>query len=154
MVNRYIGSTVVEAYPTWKVTDKNHCVYIHQSRENLSLGPIPGDCSWTWIEGYTIRFPDGSSTWMIKEEFNKIFRVLNKMRFGEAIETVKYGNKVSRSSWDKGSFICLLESEDYSERTDDTPCLASYSKGILSLGYVASQEDLLADDWYIVKEDE
>lgn len=62
------------------------------------------------------------------------------MSFGLAIEAMKRGHSVARSSWDKGDFIVLYGNGDilYNDR----------------FMWEADHEDMLADDWYIVEKGE
>jgi len=92
------------------------------------------------------------------------------MNFGQAIEALKAGKRVSRSGWNgKGMWLALspgataLPAEkfwagpnrDYAlERggtADVLPCITmrTATREIL-MGWLASQTDMLADDWGVV----
>lgn len=89
---------------------------------------------------------------------------LRTLTFAEAIEALKYGCKVSRKGWNgKGMYIFLMEEEDlrkslYGKYKDCVvlPTIAMYThdsscrKAIL-IGWLASQSDMLGDDWVIVE---
>lgn len=65
------------------------------------------------------------------------------MNFGQAIELVKSGKRVARAGWNgKGMYIYLRREDDYD------PCLVMYTaQRTLQPGWLASQADILADDW-------
>lgn len=86
------------------------------------------------------------------------------MNFGQALELMKDGFKVAREGWNgKGMFIFLADSIDFTTRADleSVSCL----EGDLTLpsivmktaddrfvvGWLASQTDMLAEDWTLVK---
>ena len=94
------------------------------------------------------------------------------MNFGTAIEALKQGNKVSRVGWNgKGMFLYLVGgsivpfevlrgaaakyvNEENTERSD--ACINSHidmkaADGTIVVGWLASQTDMLAEDWQIVK---
>ena len=81
------------------------------------------------------------------------------MNFGKAIEALKEGKKVARTGWNgKGMylFLCFPVSiepkaenvEKYSARQSVAIRTADSS---IVVGWNASQEDLLAEDWMIVE---
>jgi hypothetical protein len=93
------------------------------------------------------------------------------MNFGEALEELKAGNKVARRGWNgKGMFIYLVEGTIVSfknlrgnaakhitkEVTGlDDACINSHidmkaADGTVVVGWLASQTDMLAEDWEII----
>ena len=81
------------------------------------------------------------------------------MNFGKAIEALKEGKKVARSEWNgKGMylFLCFPASiepkaenvEIYSARQSIAIRTADSS---IVVGWNASQEDMLSEDWMIVE---
>lgn len=79
------------------------------------------------------------------------------MTFGEVIEALQSGHTVTRKAWNKdGEDITYLSmiTIRVGDKTADTIC-ASYSVNIMHdiihANWSASTEDILADDWYIVK---
>lgn len=94
------------------------------------------------------------------------------MNFGQAIEAAKGGAKVCRSGWNgKGMWVCLSWSGGCIDITADkfwsehTKAFATEqggsakvqpyfimktAAGELQSGWLASQSDMLADDWQIV----
>jgi len=89
----------------------------------------------------------------------------DNLTFGEALGALKRGQRVARSGWnDKGMLLVLVEGwrnmplEPGSPYADAglksvtiDPHIDSYTAlGTMQPGWVASQADLLADDWQVV----
>lgn len=90
-------------------------------------------------------------------------KLLN-MNFGQAIEAMKSGNKVTRDGWNgKGMFLFLVPGSNF--RVDRAPLLGIYPEGTeisyqphidmktvdnTIVPWLASQSDILAEDWLIV----
>ena len=79
------------------------------------------------------------------------------MNFGQAIEALKSGKKVARTGWNgKGMYLFLVKGEDLSDIFDPDSCDCVDSIGMktaqdtLVIGWLASQTDMLAEDWNIV----
>ena len=96
------------------------------------------------------------------------------MNFGKALEALKHGHKVARHGWNgKGMFIYLvnkqkihmsnlrneaqvaLDSTSESNRGKDIRIGAHIdmkaADGSIVVGWLASQTDMLAEDWEVVK---
>jgi hypothetical protein len=88
--------------------------------------------------------------------------------FGEAIQQMKFGRKVQRAGWNgKGMYLWLLPATEvkkewvkdpmllsvFGER-DTLACLGSIrmltATGEVLTGWLASQTDMLSEDWQIV----
>lgn len=88
------------------------------------------------------------------------------MTFSEALEHIKKGNKVARSGWNgKGMFIFLVPGSVF--LANRPPLLGIYPQGTEIeyrphidmqtadgeiVPWVASQSDILEDDWIIVED--
>lgn len=93
------------------------------------------------------------------------------MSFGEALEAIKRGEKVARSGWNgKGMWIALTPGSTFpasaakqghaayhraAEAPDEEVRLLPHidmrsADGSMVIGWLASQTDMLADDWAIV----
>lgn len=71
------------------------------------------------------------------------------MDFGKALEFVKGGNKVAREGWNgPGQHIGLQKPDAHSKMT--LPYLYIRTVQGALVPWLASQTDLLAEDWYIV----
>jgi len=83
--------------------------------------------------------------------------------FGEAIRRVKKGTRVARKGWNgKGQYIMLAINIDYTNfdgkyfhahHSDiGSKAIAFVGTRGTQIGWLASQSDMLAEDWYEVKE--
>ena len=114
-------------------------------------------------QGYKVVYsqPDGSeyTSWSPKDVFEESYREVNGMSFGLAIEALKKGYKVARSGWNgKGIFIELQVPDINSKMTSpyifiDTTGLETNNPNAPKsrVPWLASQTDMLADDWQIIK---
>lgn len=83
------------------------------------------------------------------------------MDFGKAIEAVKAGKRVSRAGWNgKGQYIELATCVSYKNATGEiinvnhqalgNNAIAFVGTSGVQLGWLASQADMLAEDWMIL----
>lgn len=87
------------------------------------------------------------------------------MNFGEAIKHLKTGKKLARSGWNgKGMFLIYVAGTKDVKLTEDSayyraglkevdinPHIDMYTaNGTMQPGWLASQSDLLAEDWEII----
>lgn len=90
---------------------------------------------------------------------------LKAMKFGEALEALKASKRVSRPGWNgKGMWLSLAGVKSYwrasiegIEQMPDNwqgyaPFIAMYTADGLLVPWLASQTDLLAEDWLLVAE--
>ena len=144
-MQKYIGTKIIEAEPckAWKDTK------LHKAGE----------------DGYKVRYPDGYESWSPKGVFEEAYRPTDCMSFGPAIEAMKKGKKVSRRGWNgKGMFLYYVPEGRYPARTDAAKSIAE-EDGKVDYGayiamktaqgnvvpWLASQADMLADDWEVVR---
>lgn len=84
------------------------------------------------------------------------------MNFGEALEAIKSGKKAKRKGWNgKNQFICLAEMEKCNitgaiilnpEHNDiGSKFIMFVGTSGYQCGWLASQADMLAEDWEIVE---
>lgn len=78
--------------------------------------------------------------------------------FGDAIKYVKRGLKVARKGWNgKGMYLFLADGEDLTSclSTGDFKCASSVcmktAQNTICVGWLASQADMLAEDWVFVE---
>lgn len=69
--------------------------------------------------------------------------------FGEAIELLKDGKKVTRRGWNGGGQYLVLQTPDENSKMRKPYIYISPVDGEL-VPWVASQTDMLADDWVVV----
>jgi hypothetical protein len=145
-MNTYIGTKIINAEPSPAPRD------IGEYEE--------GD------EGYKVKYEDGYMSWSPKVVFENAYKRTNNMNFGLAIEAMKKGYKVQRKGWNgKGMWLILvtgttgctpLIGSPYSNaglanEIDINPHIDMYTaQGDMQPGWLASQSDMLANDWCIV----
>jgi hypothetical protein len=115
-------------------------------------------------EGYAIKYPDGYASWSPKETFEKAYRRTKGMTFGLAIEAMKYGHKVARPGWNgKDMFLYYISEDSYPAKM--SAIKGRFENDIVPYGayiaiktaqgnvvpWMASQTDVLAEDWMIVE---
>ena len=90
---------------------------------------------------------------------------IENLDFGDAIKLLKEGKKLQREGWNgKGQYIELATCISYKNNDGDiidvfhndieSKAIAFVGTSGKQLGWLASQADMLAEDWKIVKEDE
>ncbi|MGL4821075.1 MAG: DUF2829 domain-containing protein [Bacilli bacterium] len=71
---------------------------------------------------------------------------MKELSFGQALELVKTGSKVARQNWNgKGMYVELQEPTELSKMT--RPYLYMKTVDDQLVPWVASQTDILAEDW-------
>ena len=83
---------------------------------------------------------------------------MRKMTFGDALEALKIGKKVARTGWNsKGMYLYLADGKLLTEEIGDGsyPCTDTVvmkpADNKYCIGWLASQTDMLAEDWHIVE---
>ena len=128
-------------------------------------------------EGYVITYRKGQPneyvSWCPKAEFEEVSRPVDSMTFGQAIEAMKQGWRVARKGWNgKGMWLSVplgkepqqipapeiwgKANKEYAEQMGGTVKVTPYvtmkaADGTLVMGWLASQTDMLAEDWMIVE---
>jgi len=104
-----------------------------------------------------------SDEWVIADEANTPeLGGVATFHFGEAIKYLKRGLKVARSGWNgKNQYVELATNITYVNADSGitnvmhnnigSKALAFVGTSGVQLGWLASQADMLADDWYIVE---
>lgn len=147
---KYIGTKRIEAKPMTRGE------YAKLSGRNSILtekGESEND------KGYHVIYADGYKSWSPKKQFEDAYRKSGEMNFGHALEMLKLGYRVARTGWNgKGMFIFLatgkqFESDNFGdalpEIVNDVLCMKTAQNTIV-IGWLASQTDMLAEDWCIV----
>ncbi|KGX88008.1 DUF2829 domain-containing protein [Pontibacillus litoralis] len=86
------------------------------------------------------------------------------MNFGEALECLKAGKRVSRTGWNgKNQFIFLIKGTDlqgtlgygYGEYLGEPTIVdvlaIKTTSNQIQIGWIASQTDMLSEDWEVVE---
>lgn len=158
-MEHFIGVKIVTAEPAVKVSGENFKNIIVAEGE-----PMPLDVTLA-VNGYRVTHEGGCTVWMSEEVFEKEFRPTDGMSFGFAIEAAKMGKKITRRGWNgKGQYVELGTCFQYTSHSGDVPkstCVQHTDIGSAALvfvgtrgrqvGWLASQSDMLADDWRIVE---
>ena len=113
-------------------------------------------------EGYKIELND-YTLWSPKDVFEKYYHCMDGLPFGFAIEAVKNGFKAQRKGWNgKNQYIELATNVSYINHDGETMNVNHEQMGNKSiafvgtsgtqLGWLASQADMLSEDWIILKD--
>ena len=87
---------------------------------------------------------------------------IKPMNFGTAIEAAKAGKRIARKGWNgKNQYVELAKEIWYKNCADEivnadhkaigNKALAFVGTSGVQMGWLASQADMLAEDWYIVE---
>lgn len=154
-MKQYIGTKLIEAEPAYRCTDGSGKVVITPHPEEA----FP---NYPSIEdGYRVRYPDGYVSWSPKAVFEEAYRPTTGMSFGLAIEAAKKGHRISRAGWNgKGQYVEIAVGISYVGPDGEivnaehdaigNRALAFVGTSGVQMGWLASQADMLADDWTIV----
>lgn len=116
------------------------------------------------VEGYmfTTSADDLYPQFMSKDEFEKFCRSTEAMTFGDALEAMKDGERVARHGWNgKDMYVFLAHEPDFVTDADISAydqlevevhdmLVMKTAQDTFQPGWLASQADMLAEDWYIV----
>lgn len=126
-------------------------------------------------DGYLIEYLDGGQanhpeydgyiSWSPKTVFENAYRPVMGMSFGLAVEALKMGKKVARAGWNgKGMFLFLVAGSTF--QVNRPPLNQFYPEGTTInycphidmktaddkiVPWLASQTDVLADDWMMAE---
>ena len=82
----------------------------------------------------------------------------NSLTFGEALEALKAGKKVARNGWNgKGMYLYLADGKLLTQEIGDgsypftDSVVMKTADNRYCIGWLASQTDMLAEDWHIVE---
>ena len=148
---------------------------IHAEPRAKNYGPPEGHGQ----PGYTVVYHDGYTSWSPAAAFEDAYRPCNAMTFGLAIEALKKGLRVARAGWNgKGMWLSLScgpggdaaagrreiafenfwssNNSEYARQNGGSavvlPCITmKTATGEILMGWLASQTDMLAEDWAIVE---
>ena len=164
MMDKYLGVKMVHAAPALRLDDGKGDVRI-QLLKSCPM-PRPGDAV---DMGYKVVYEDGYESWSPQDVFEKAYRKVAGMNFGLALEAAKMGKKIARAGWNghgKGMYV-FLANEDISFTTDANlrefldeevtvhgMMVMRTAQKTLAPGWLASQADMLAEDWYVVEDED
>ena len=160
---QYIGTKIIHAEPAYRYWMENgEKVIVAHDEDKPQCIKDATACE----DGYKVVYaPDGYESWSPKDVFEEAYRPTDGMNFGLALEAAKKGAKIVRRGWNgNGMYVFLAEviefhtDADLSEFEDQDVEVGDVlvmrtAKGTFQPGWLASQTDMLADDWYIVDEE-
>ena len=156
-MEKYIGTKMIQARPMTRGAYNVYRGWTIPANEN------PED------EGYLVSYyPDGYESWSPKDVFEAAYRPTDGMNFGLAIEAAKMGKRIARKGWN-GKNMSVAYQKGY---PDGIPCNKNTAEawgmqegelfkcrpylqmrcadGTFQM-WLATQSDILADDWYVVE---
>lgn len=147
----YIGTKIIQAQPAVRVEGKD---------VQPDTWPVPAGA--TVEHGYMVQYQDGYRSWSPKDVFEEAYRRVDGMSFGLAIEAAKKGKRIARKGWNgKGQYVELATAISYASPTGavvnaehdaiGNQALSFVGTSGVQMGWLASQADMLADDWEIVE---
>lgn len=161
-MNRYIGTKTINAKPMSRQAYNNLRGWVVPADED------PADDGYLveYIDGGQANHPDfdGYISWSPKDVFERAYRRSDGLTFGDALELLKAGKKVARAGWNgKGMFLFLVPGSNF--KANRAPLLGIYPEGTeinycphidmktaddKFVPWLASQTDVLAEDWGVV----
>lgn len=165
----FIGVKLLMAQP---MTRQQYLDYRHW--------PLPADELGS-DEGYLVEYLDGGAanhpnhasyiSWSPKDVFERSYRPTAGLTFGLAIEAAKLGRKIARAGWNgKGMWVCMgqghpalaadafwnAHTREHAIKMGGTAKVQPYmimktAQEEIQMGWLASQSDMLAEDWQIVE---
>lgn len=165
----YIGTKIIKAMPMTRL-----------AYNEFRGWPLPADENGS-DEGFLVEYLDGGKpntathagyvSWSPSEQFEKAYRETSGLTFGLAIEALKIGKKVARAGWNgNGMWLVLVPGTPKAELREGTPyanalglesceilphidmwTTNAHGRRAMLPGWLASQTDMLADDWQIIE---
>lgn len=162
-MKRHIGTKVIEARPMTRLEYNKYRGWELPADENGA------------DEGYLVEYMDGGESnhpnhngyisWSPKAQFDNAYRETTGMTFGLALEALRKGHKVTREGWNgKGMWLVLdpgtqnimakegsvyFEAGVEGEFSINPHIDMKTATGEMQPGWLASQTDMLAEDWQI-----
>lgn len=170
-MKRYIGTKLINAKPMTR-----------QAYNDFRDWTLPADENGA-DEGYLVEYMDGGKgntdhyagyvSWSPADVFDRAYRPCEGMTFGQAIESLKVGQKVARKGWNgKGMWLVLVPGSKDVALREGTPYMKAIGydsppieilphidmwtnnaqgRRAMLCGWLASQTDMLSEDWEIVE---
>ena len=124
--------------------------------------PIAREVGTVKVDGYKVIYTDGHEDFISKAVFEEDYHPSTGMNFGLAIEAVKMGKKCRRAGWNgKNQHIELATRISYmtaggvymnvEHEAFGNKAIAFVGTSGVQMGWLASQADMLAEDWEIVE---
>lgn len=113
--------------------------------------------------GYAVQYEGGYTSWSPEDVFEAAYQPITAMSFGHALAALKDGHRVARSGWNgKGMFLFLVAGSEFTPNREPLASIMG-AENIVTyrphidmrdatgciVPWLASQTDMLADDWMI-----
>ena len=157
----YIGTKVINAKPMNR-----------QEYNDFRGWELPSDEDGS-DEGYLVEYVDGGQanteqyagyvSWSPKDVFERAYNPNGSLTFGDALVLLKQGKRVSRAGWNgKNQFVYLIKVADLQktlgygygeyleEPTIQSALAIKTAANQIQIGWLASQTDMLANDWRVI----
>ena len=159
-MRQYIGTKMIQAEPAyryWMESGEKVIVAHDEDKPNKVKDATACD------DGYKVRYPDGYVSWSPKDVFEEAYRPADGMNFGLAIEAAKMGKRIARKGWNgKNMYVFLAYEADFVTDADISAfdqlevevadmLVMKTAQDTFQPGWLASQADMLAEDWFIVE---
>lgn len=149
-MKKYIGTKVIEATPMTRGEYNKYRGWTIPADEN------PDD------DGYLVKYSDSYVSWSPVSAFDEVYSPMDGLTFGLAIEAAKKGYKIARKGWNgKGQHVELACCISYKapdgalvnaeHEAIGNKALAFCGTSGVQMGWLASQADMLADDWLVLE---
>lgn len=156
LMNTYLGVKLIQAAPMRRGEYNTYRGWVVPADEN------PDD------EGYLVEYLDGGKSnhpghtgyisWSPADVFHRAYRQTHGLSFGLAVEAMKEGQRVARAGWNgKGMYVAFVHRDSYDIMGGDTlgtlplrDFLAMKTADDQIVPWVASQTDILAEDWEVL----
>lgn len=169
-MQQYIGTKIINAKPMTRGEYNAFRGWTFPANED----PAADGYLVEYTDGGKPNHPDfaGYVSWSPKEQFDGAYRETSGLTFGLALEALKRGSRVARAGWNgKGMWLSLSgpngpreiafenfwshHNSEYARMNGGSakvlPCITmKTATGEILMGWLASQTDMLADDWQIV----
>ena len=136
-MDTYIGLKIIQAEPAF---EPDELVAKRTGPENMA----------TRRDGYAVVYADGYESWSPQATFDDAYRLLKEgVPFSIALESLKRGQKWTRKGWNGvGMWVAVQFPDDHSKMS--RPYIYMKTADDELVPWVASQTDMLADDWVAV----
>jgi len=111
----------------------------------------------TGRDGYGVIYEDGYRSWSPAQAFKPYQQLPGPLSFGHALFLCKQGKKIARAGWNGKCMWILLQVPDENSKMTLPYLYIEYPAGHPAypngsrVPWLASQTDILSDDWYVVE---
>lgn len=157
----YIGTKIIQARPMTRQEYNDYRGWTLFADE----GGNDAGFLVEYVDGGKANHPEhaGYISWSPADVFIRAYSPADALTFGLALESLKNGQKVAREGWNgKGMWICMIQRSSWQVNPKINMVTNSYSLDALPwigmktvdngfVPWLASQTDMLAEDWMIVE---